>query len=104
MLSGASVRALLRVPMAVSRNIAALHTSAPLLESKRKRTSRLRRQANLAQRDIRQRLFDMSKPDPVLAHQLNDEGYALWSNSELAKLILSKEEVCLLYTSDAADE
>lgn len=93
MLSGASVRALLRVPMAVSRNIAALHTSAPLLESKRKRTSRLRRQANLAQRDIRQRLFDMSKPDPVLAHQLNDEGYALWSNSELAKLILSKEEV-----------
>lgn len=63
------------------------------MESKRKRAARLRRQANLAQREVKQRLFDMSKPDPVLGHQLNDEGRALWENSELAKLILSKEEV-----------
>ncbi|PKI83106.1 hypothetical protein MVES_002913 [Malassezia vespertilionis] len=35
----------------------------------------------------------MTKPDPVLAHQLNDEGYEYWKQSELAKLILSKEEV-----------
>jgi len=87
-------RTLLRVPAALSRPASAsLHTSAPVCESKRKRASRLRRQQNLAQREIKQRLFDMSKPDPVLAHQLNEEGEQYWKQSELAKLILSKEEV-----------
>ncbi|WFD42120.1 hypothetical protein MPSI1_000758 [Malassezia psittaci] len=73
--------------------IAALHTSSPVLESKQRRAARLRRNANLQRRDIMERLFQLSKPDPVLAHQLNDEGFAYWNNSELAKLILSKEEV-----------
>lgn len=72
---------------------ASLHTSAPALESKRKRASRLRRQKNQAQQSIKQRMFEMSAPDPVLAHRLNDEGRATWENSELAKLILTKTEV-----------
>ncbi|WFD35656.1 hypothetical protein MCUN1_002514 [Malassezia cuniculi] len=72
---------------------APLHTTAPNAESKRKRAARLRRNANLAQRDVKQRLFEMSRPDPVLGHQLTAEGEALWKNSELAKLILSKGEV-----------
>lgn len=38
-------------------------------------------------------MFEMSAPDPVLAHRLDDEGRATWENSELAKLILSKTEV-----------
>ncbi|WFC98036.1 hypothetical protein MYAM1_000757 [Malassezia yamatoensis] len=73
--------------------IAALHTSATVSESKQRRAARLRRNANLQRREIMERLFQLSKPDPVLAHQLNDEGYAYWNNSELAKIILSKEEV-----------
>lgn len=72
---------------------ASLHTTAPVEESKRRRASRLRRTANLERRDIKERLFALSRPDPVLAHQLNDEGYTYWKNSELAQLILSKEEV-----------
>lgn len=83
-------RTLVRAPAVLTRSI---HTSAPACESKRKRASRLRRQQNLAQREIKQRLFDMSKPDPVLAHQLNEEGERFWKQSELAQLILSKEEV-----------
>mgnify|MGYP002713855495 CR=1 FL=1 len=74
-------------------SIAAIHTSAPVMESKRRRAARLRRNANLQRHEIMERLFQLSKPDPVLAHQLNDEGYAYWNNSELAKIILSKEEV-----------
>lgn len=72
---------------------APLHTTAPVAESKRRRTARLRRTSNLAQRDVKQRLFEMSRPDPVLGHQLTPEGEALWKNSELAQLILSKKEV-----------
>ncbi|WFD25230.1 hypothetical protein MNAN1_000197 [Malassezia nana] len=83
-------RTLVRPPAILTHSI---HTSAPACESKRKRASRLRRQQNLAQREIKQRLFDMSKPDPVLAHQLNEEGEQYWKQSELAQLILSKEEV-----------
>ena len=78
---------------AFSLPAASIHTSAPLLESKRKRVARLRRQKNLAQQNIKQRMFEMSKPDPVLAHRLNEQGHATWANSELAKLILSKTEV-----------
>lgn len=69
------------------------HTSAPVLETKRKRQARLRRQANLEQRRVKEHLFAMGRPDPVLGHQLNEEGTKLWENSELAKLILSKREV-----------
>lgn len=89
-----------RVSAATTRTAAAaaairapLHTSAVQLESKRRRAARLRRTANLQQREVKQRLFDMSKPDPVLAHQPNEEGRALWEHCELAQLLLSKDEV-----------
>ncbi|WFD29676.1 hypothetical protein MSPP1_000686 [Malassezia sp. CBS 17886] len=78
---------------AVATASAGLHTSAPALESKRRRAVRLRRTANLAQREIRERLFEMSKPDPVLGYRNNEQGEAYWQSSELAQVILLKDEV-----------
>ena len=89
---GERLRALCARP-AVPALRAPLHTSAPAAESKRRRAARLRRNANLAQRDVKHRLFEMSRPDPVLGHQLTPQGEALWQNSELAQLLLSKSEV-----------
>lgn len=91
---GAAARACMRMTSAVAvRPAASFHTSSAVQESKRKRASRLRRQKNLAQQNIKQRMFELTKPDPVLAHRNTPEGEAVWKNSELAKLILSKTEV-----------
>lgn len=39
------------------------------------------------------RLLESSRPDPVLGYQRTPEGEARWEQSELAQLILEKEEV-----------
>lgn len=66
-------------------------TTAVALETRKKRTARLKRRANLEQREIKARLLDASKPDPVLGHRPDAAG--IWNRSELAQLILSKEQV-----------
>ncbi|EPQ28512.1 uncharacterized protein PFL1_03815 [Pseudozyma flocculosa PF-1] len=69
------------------------HTSAPASESRKKRTARLKRKNNLDQRMLKVRMLESSKPDPVLGHQLDEAGQKVWEGSELARLILDKEEV-----------
>ncbi|KAE8268866.1 hypothetical protein A4X09_0g3483 [Tilletia walkeri] len=99
-------------------------SSAPALEKRRKRISRLKRKSNLERRELTSRLLGSSKPDPVLGHMVgksssgtgalssssvvnanaNEEAIAaglaptsggeeVWTRSELAKLILSHDEV-----------
>ncbi|UZJ51142.1 hypothetical protein CBS101457_000462 [Exobasidium rhododendri] len=44
-------------------------------------------------REITRRLYELSKPDPVLGHQMNEIGEKLWKSSELCSIILTKDEV-----------
>lgn len=44
-------------------------------------------------REIRNRVNVLTKPCPVLGHQLNETGETLWRNSELAQVVLSKDAV-----------
>lgn len=44
-------------------------------------------------KEIDRRLEELSKPDPVLGHQMNEVGENLWKSSELYQVILSKDEV-----------
>ncbi|KAL9932219.1 hypothetical protein V8E36_008991 [Tilletia maclaganii] len=97
--------------------------SAPALEKRRKRLARLKRKSNLERRELTSRLLASSKPDPVLGHMTgaaaraasssassvvnanaNEQAIAaglapttggeeVWSKSELARLILSHDEV-----------
>ncbi|KDN52195.1 hypothetical protein K437DRAFT_244165 [Tilletiaria anomala UBC 951] len=71
----------------------AFSSTAKVQESKRKRAARIKRRENLEQRQLKKTLLERSKPDPVLGHQLNDEGKALWDMSELKQLLLEKEKV-----------
>ncbi|CAD6907122.1 unnamed protein product [Tilletia controversa] len=45
-------------------------SSAPALEKRRKRISRLKRKSNLERRELTSRLLGSSKPDPVLGHMV----------------------------------
>jgi small subunit ribosomal protein S15 len=56
---------------------------------------RLRQQEKQASelREVKSRMQAMTKPDPVLGHQMNMEGDQLWKNSELCKVVLTKDAV-----------
>lgn len=77
--------------------IAHLHSSAvinaisPSVQKKEK--ERQKRKAEEQKRLLKQRIFELTKPDPVLGHQINEKGEAIWQNSELRKIILSKDAV-----------
>ena len=49
-------------------------------------------------------LFQMAKPDPALDFWLNQWTPELFIVRVALRKLLSWSEVCLLYTSDAADE
>ncbi|PWZ01193.1 hypothetical protein BCV70DRAFT_205773 [Testicularia cyperi] len=69
-------------------------TSSPAQESRKKRIARLKRKSNLDQRVLKVRMLEMSKPDPVLGHQPNQQdAESIWNKSELAKIILDKQTV-----------
>ncbi|ETS64594.1 hypothetical protein PaG_01063 [Moesziomyces aphidis] len=68
-------------------------TSSVAAESRKRRTARLKRKSNLDQRILKVRMLDASKPDPVLGHQLGQEGEKIWSASELARIVLDKNAV-----------
>lgn len=78
---------------AAATSTAGFHTSRAVSENKQRKAARLRRKANEEKQELKALLFARSKPHPVLGHQMNEEGEALWKNSELAGLILSKDEV-----------
>ncbi|KAK0551085.1 hypothetical protein OC846_000824 [Tilletia horrida] len=92
-------------------------SSAAHLEKKRKRIARLKRKSNLERRELTSRLLESSKPDPILGHLLGPQprasivnqnanaeaaaaglapttgGEEVWTRSDLAKIILSHDEV-----------
>lgn len=72
---------------------AGFHSSSAVSETKRKKVSRMRRKANEEKQELKALIWERTKPDPVLGHQTNDQGEELWRSSELASLILSKDEV-----------
>ncbi|PWN37183.1 uncharacterized protein FA14DRAFT_159348 [Meira miltonrushii] len=77
--------------------VAHLHSSAAVNAvspsvQKRERERQKRKAAEQKQL-LRQRIFELTKPDPVLGHQMNEKGEAVWKNSELRKIILTKDDV-----------
>ena len=85
-----------------SQQVLLFSTSARAEESRRKRIARIKRQANLEQRQLKETLLERSKPDPILGHQLNDEGKAIWDVSELRQIILAKDDVWSGKVAEAA--
>lgn len=61
--------------------------------ARRRKLLQQRRKDNIERAELRERLQELSKPDPVLGHQLNEEGERYWQESELCKLILTKDEI-----------
>ncbi|SAM83905.1 related to MRPS28-mitochondrial ribosomal protein, small subunit [Ustilago bromivora] len=70
---------------------ASFSTTPFLSESRKKRTARLKRKANLEQRFLKVRMLESSKPDVVLGHQATNP--KTWEESELASIILNKETI-----------
>lgn len=74
-----------------------LHSSAvvnAVSPSVQKRERERQKRKAIEQKQLlKQRIFELTKPDPVLGHQLNETGEAVWKNSELRKIILSKDDV-----------
>lgn len=77
--------------------ISHFHSSAiryavsPSVQKKEK--ERQKRKGEEQKQLLKQRIYDLTKPDPVLGHQMNETGEAVWQNSELCKIILSKDAV-----------
>lgn len=47
----------------------------------------------LERQELKERVQELTKPDPVLGHQLNEKGEALWRQSDLCKVMLTKDDV-----------
>ncbi|PWN47385.1 hypothetical protein IE53DRAFT_390476 [Violaceomyces palustris] len=80
-------------PAAPLPSSSSFHTSATSLESRKRRTARLKKKQNLEQRELKVRMLEMSKPDFVLGHQPNPVGERVWNESELCKILLDKHQV-----------
>lgn len=60
--------------------------------SRRKLLARKIKSENLQRRELTKRMLEQTKPDPVLGHQPNKVGEAVWENSELAKIVITKDK------------
>lgn len=83
-----------RVPLQASQ----LHTSSavqltPQQTPRHRKLARQKRQHNLDKQELKRRLAELSKPDPVLGHQTNEKGEERWKSCELAGLLLDKDVV-----------
>ncbi|GAC98204.1 likely mitochondrial ribosomal protein [Pseudozyma hubeiensis SY62] len=76
-----------------SQQKSSFSTSSILSESRKKRTARLNRKSNLDQRNLKVRMLESSKPDAVLGHQSTPAGQKVWTDSELAQIVLNKQIV-----------
>lgn len=72
---------------------AAAATSAHARPPPSKGQIRQHRKEREEKREIKRRLEELTRPDPVLGRQLNEDGNKYWKASELSKLILSKDQV-----------
>jgi small subunit ribosomal protein S15 len=68
-------------------------TSAPAGEKRHRRTARLRKRRNEDAQELKARLLEATRPDPVRGHQMNDGGRAAWQRCELAQVVLQKDAV-----------
>lgn len=80
-----------------SQQKSSFSTSSILSESRKKRTARLKRKSNLDQRILKVRMLESSKPDVVLGHQPTPDGQKVWTDSELAQIILDKQTVWVVH-------
>ncbi|PWN42146.1 hypothetical protein IE81DRAFT_323796 [Ceraceosorus guamensis] len=60
---------------------------------RQRKAAKLKKQRNQDTQELKRRLFEASKPDPILGHQLNAKGESLWKECELAGLLLDRDVV-----------
>lgn len=61
--------------------------------AQRKKIQLQRKKDNIERKELRERLWELSKPDPVLGHQMNEQGEQYWQQSDLCKILLTKDQV-----------
>lgn len=72
---------------------AAFSTSPATLEKRHRRAARMRKRRNEDAQELKSRLLEATRPDPVRGHQLNEAGLAAWAKCELAQVVLQKDAV-----------
>ncbi|CAE6465170.1 unnamed protein product [Rhizoctonia solani] len=69
------------------------HLSSQLNESYKSRKARAAKRKNIETQQKKKQGASTAKPNPVLGHSNTPEGYKLWENSDLCKILLTEAKI-----------